>query len=86
MFKNNLGRLEAEADGFLYCDGISIDNVRFIDIDHCDDIITLFDENDNEVGSIFGIDRRNSCVFAEEVDSSMIYKEYDIIKNGKVVI
>ena len=85
MFKNNLGRLEAEANGFLYCDGIAIDNVYFIDIDYCDDIITLFDKNNKEVGSIFGIDRRKNCVFSEET-GSFIYKDYEIIKNGKVVI
>lgn len=85
MFKNEIGRLQSDEGGFIFCDGIAIDNVHYIDLDYCDDIITFYDKDNNEVGSIYRIDKRNKCLFAEEVDMG-VYKEYEIIVDGEVVI
>ena len=78
-------RIEFDNSGYIYCDGIVIDNVKNIMIDYCDDEIILQDKNNYEVGIIHGIDIRELCIFGEFVSNYEI-KDYMIIKNGKVVI
>ena len=87
---NKLGReqpsrLEFENSGFVFCDGIVIDNVRNMNIDYCDDEIILQDKNNYEVGIIHGINKRELCIFGESINH-LEYKDHYIIINGEVVI
>lgn len=86
MHKENLSKLVSETGGWIYCDGVVIDNVFIICIDFADEEIILYDKKENEVGIIAAIHKRNSCIFAEDIENNLDFFEHTIIKNGEVVI
>lgn len=75
-------RKEFKNSGFIFCDGIVIDNVKNMLIDYCDDEITLQDKNNYEVGCIYNIEKREVCMFSDYENLNDIA----VILNGKVVI
>ncbi len=87
---NKLGRkqpnrLEFDISGFIFCDGVVIDNVRSINIDYCDDEIILQDKNNYEVGIIYDISKRELCIFS--ILKNLEYEiDHYIIVNGEMVI
>ena len=86
IYKNEYGMYCFENDGFIDCDGITIDNLKGFGIDFSDDEIYLMDVNNNYGGKISQISSRKYCIFTEygAEDNVLNFKDYTIIIDGKV--
>ncbi len=80
--KNHMLYESSTGDGFIFCDGISIDNVSAFYIDIPDDEICLLDNYGNTIGEIRCLEERTFCSFSEFNKNK--FKDYDIIIRGKI--
>ena len=66
MYKDELGRYKSDDGGFVYCDGVTVENVYWIEVDYCDDEIVLRNNRYDEVGMIMGLSNKELCIFSED--------------------